>query len=247
MWEGEIIVKSSIKILFVLLALLLVLTQPALAADTQQANTIETSAVSVVNVDPDIVKISLAIRTEENSGALSEGNNAIAVNKAIDMLINEGLTKDEIKTTDYSTYSYLKTDTDKSAGNDSRVYSTSSGMEITFKELDKVGEILDELANISEVNVNSVNYSIQDPEMYKEQVIDSAIAGAKQNILYSAKALGLELDQLGYLRIDFSSNSDIQPYTRGAVAATSSAIPQPQNPDKITITATANMSYSVKQ
>jgi hypothetical protein len=217
-----------------------------MAMEVQQANIIETSAMGVVNVDPDVVKLSLTILTEEKSGALSEENNAIAVNKVINLLLSEGLNKDEIRTTNYSTYSYIKIDKDKNVENEIRVYSTNSGLEITFKELNKVGEILDELANIIEVNVNSVNYSIQDPERYKEQVIVSAIAGAKQNIIYSAKALGLELDKLVYLRIDFSSNFG-QTYNRGAVAPTGDAIPQPQNPDKITISATANMSYSVKQ
>ncbi|MDR3586478.1 MAG: SIMPL domain-containing protein [Desulfosporosinus sp.] len=238
--------KNSLKILVVLFSLILVFAQPASALETPQANTIETSATGVVTVEPDVVQLSLTVRTEESSGALAEEKNAIAVNKAIDLLSKEGLDKDEIKTTNYSTYSYLKTDPNKNADTEIKVYSTSSGLEVTMKELNKVGEILDQLANITEVNVNSVNYSIQNPEKYKEQVIDSAIAGAKQNILYSAKALGVELDKLAYLRIDFSPNLGIQPYIRGAVAPTSSAIPQPQNPDKITISATADMSYSVK-
>ena len=238
--------KRSLKILVVLFSLILVFAQPASALEAPQANTIETSATGVVTVEPDVVQLSLTVRTEESSGALAEENNAIAVNKAIDLLSKEGLDKDEIKTTNYSTYSYLKTDPNKNVDTEIMVYSTSSGLEVTMKELNMVGEILDQLANITEVNVNSVNYSIQDPEKYKEQVIDSAIADAKQNILDSATALGVELDKLAYLRIDFSPNLGIQPYIRAAVAPTSSAIPQPQNPDKITISATADLSYSVK-
>jgi len=236
--------KNSFKVLFVLFALILGFAQPVSATEVQQTNVIETSATGVVKVSPDVVQLSLTIRTEKESGALAEENNAIAVNKAIDLLLSEGLNKEEIKTTNYSTYSYIKTD--KNGEKEIRVYSTTSGLEIAFKELSKVGEILDQLANISEVNVNSVNYSIQDPETYKEQVIASAIAEAKQNILYSAKALGLELDKLVYLRLDFSSNSGNQPYNGVAAAPAGSTIPQPQNPDKITISATANMTYSVK-
>jgi len=239
--------KSSLKILFVLFALLLVFSQSASAAEAQQTNAIETSATSVVNVDPDVVQLNLTIRTEENSGALAQQNNAIAANKAIDLLLSEGLTNDEIKTTNYSTYSYIKTVGDKDAPNEITVYSTSSGLEVTFKELNIVGEILDKLAGISEVNVNSVNYSVQDPTQYKEQAIAAAIADAKQSILYSADALGVKLDKLDYLMIDFSSNSGNQTFSRSPVALSGSAVPQPQNPDKITITATANMSYSVQQ
>lgn len=238
--------KSSLKVLFILFALTLVFAQPASATEAQQANTIQTSATSVVNVDPDLVQLSLTIRTEESSAALAQSNNAVAVNKAIDMLISEGLNKDEIKTTSYSTYSYTKTD-DKNVDNPIIVYATNSGLEITAKELDKVGEILDNLANISQVNVNSVNYSVQNPENYKEQVIAAAIADAKQNILYSADALGVKLDKLASLNIDFSANSGNQIYPMNPVAIKASATPQPQNPDKITISATATMSYSVQQ
>ncbi|MDP4161001.1 MAG: SIMPL domain-containing protein, partial [Bacillota bacterium] len=111
----------------------------------------------------------------------------------------------------------------------------------------KVGEMLDKLANISEVNVNSVNYSIEDPANYKKQVIASAIAEAKQNILYSAEALGVKLDKLNYLTINFNSNSGYQTFPRIPVALKDSSISQPQNPDKITISATAIMSYLIQQ
>jgi len=202
--------------------------------------------MSVVNVDPDLVQLNLTVRTEESSAVLAQENNAIAANKAIDLLLGEGLTKDEIKTTNYSTYSYTKTDNDKNA-KEITVYATNSGLEITSKELDKVGGILNDLANISQVNVNSVNYTVQDPDKYKEQAIASAIAKAKQNILCSADALGIKLDKLDYLRIDFSSNSGNQIFPGGPIALAGAKTPQPQNPDKITITATANMSYSVLQ
>ncbi|MDP4127523.1 MAG: SIMPL domain-containing protein [Bacillota bacterium] len=239
--------KRRLKFVLVLFALLLVFAQPASAAELPQAvNTIETSATGVVTVDPDVVQLSLTIRTEEESAALSQENNANAVNKAIDVLIGEGLNKNDIKTTNYSTYSYTKTDNDKTV-NAITVYSTISGLEVSFKELDKVGEMLDKLANISEVNVNSVNYSIEDPANYKKQVIASAIAEAKQNILYSAEALGVKLDKLNYLTINFNSNSGYQTFPRIPVALKDSSISQPQNPDKITISATAIMSYLIQQ
>lgn len=240
---GEFILKNSLKVLFILLALTLVFAQTASAAEIQQSNTIGTSATSVVKVDPDKVQLNLTIRNEDNTAALSQNNNAIAVKKAIDLLMSEGLTTDEIKTTSYSTYSYTKTN-DK---NEVTVYCTNSGLTAAFTQLDKVGEILDKLANISAVNVSSVNYSVQDPEKYKGQVIASAIAEAKQNILYSADALGVKLDKIEHLNINFSSNSGNDIYPKNSVALAGSSTSQPQNPDKITISATADMSYSIQQ
>jgi Uncharacterized conserved protein len=229
----------------VLFALVLAFAQPVSAAEVVQDFTIDTSATSIITVDPDAVQLSLNIRTEEKSASLSQENNANAVNKVIDSLLSEGLTNDEIKTTSYSTYSYTKSDSDKNE-NEITVYSTNSGLEANFKALNKVGEILNKLANISEVNVNSVNYSIQDPAKYKEQIIAAAIAEAKQNILYSAEALGVKLDKLDHLTIDFNSGN--QTFPRNPVALKEAAsTSQPQNPDKISISATANMSYLVQQ
>ncbi|WP_088227071.1 SIMPL domain-containing protein [Desulfosporosinus sp. FKB] len=237
--------KKSIKLIFFALVLTLLFAQTASAAEIQQPGTIETSATSSVNVDPDIVQLNLSVRTEANSAALAQENNSIAVNKAIDLLVGEGLSKDAIKTTNYSTYSYTKSD--DTTKNEVTVYSSNSSMTVTIKELDKVGDILDKLADISEVNVNSVNYSIQDPGKYKDQVIASAIAAAKENILSSANALGVTLDKLNSLRIDFNSDSNIQPYPRNTVSLSGSSTPQPQSPEKITISATADLSYTVQQ
>lgn len=238
--------RRSINIFLILLALTFVLAQPALASEVPQ-NTLETSATSVFNVDPDLVQLSLTLRTEEQSASAAQQRNAAAVNKAIDLLLKEGLTNDEIKTTAYSTYSYTKTTDNKNLQNEVTVYLTTSGLEATFKELDKAGEILTKLADISEVNVNSVNYSVQDPQKYKQQVITSAITEAKQNLLYSAEALGVQLDKLVNLRIDFSSNSGSNRLPMNSGALSGSALPQPQSPDKITLTATADLSYSVQQ
>ncbi|AFM43338.1 hypothetical protein Desaci_4496 [Desulfosporosinus acidiphilus SJ4] len=237
--------KKCLKILMIISALTLLFAQTVSAAELQQAGTIESSATSSVKVDPDLALLSLTVRCEDSSSALAQEKNAAAVNKAINLLVSEGLEKDAIKTTNYSTYSYTKTNDGNK--NEVTVYASNSGLDVSFKELDKVGEILDKLADISEVNVNSVNYSIQDPEKYKEQVISSAIAAAKQNILYSADAIGVKLDKLANLRIDFNSDSSIQPYPRNSLALSGSATPQPQSPDKITISATATMSYSVQQ
>lgn len=236
--------RRSINIFLILLALTFVLAQPALASEVPQ-NTLETSATSVFNVDPDLVQLSLTLRTEEQSASAAQQRNAAAVNKAIDLLLKEGLTNDEIKTTAYSTYSYTKTTDNKNLQNEVTV--STSGLEATFKELDKAGEILTKLADISEVNVNSVNYSVQDPQKYKQQVITSAITEAKQNLLYSAEALGVQLDKLVNLRIDFSSNSGSNRLPMNSGALSGSALPQPQSPDKITLTATADLSYSVQQ
>ena len=239
--------KRNFKLLFIVFALTFLFVLPTSAAELPQAGTIETSAMSSVKVAPDIVQFSLTIRSEESSGTLSQEKNALAVNRAIELFASEGINNDKIKTTNYSTYSYTKTDSDQKVANEITVYSTNSGLEVTSNEFDKVGGILGKLAKINEVYVNSVNYSIQDTAKYKEQLIASAIAEAKQNILYSANALGVKLDKLNSLKIDFISDSVNHPYLRNSVDSSGSAIPQPQNPDKITISASANMSYSVQQ
>ena len=243
--EGALILKKGLKIFLGVLAITLLLAQNTFAAELPQAGVIETSASSSRSVGPDTVKLSMTVRTEESTGALAQEKNAAAVSQAIDLLASEGISKDSIKTTNYSTYSYTKTDGDKNA-NEVTVYSTNSGLEVKLTQLDKVGEILGKLAGINEINVNSVDYSVQDTAKYKEQLISAAIADAKQNIQYSADAIGVKLDKLNSLRIDFSSDSTVHPYVRqDSVSGT--AVPQPQNPDKIIISATVNMSYFVQQ
>lgn len=239
--------KKGLKILFSVLALTLLFAQNAFAAELPpQAGVIESSASSSISVEPDTVQLSLMVRTEESTGALSQQNNAAAVNQAIDLLVSEGINKDSIKTTNYSTYSYTKTDGDKNA-NELIVYSTNSGLEVKFNQFDKVGEILSKLAGINEVSINSVNYSVQDTAKYKQQLVSAAIADAKQNIQYSADAVGVKLDKLDSLSINFNSDSNVfHPYV-SADSVSGAAAPQPQNPDKITISATVNMSYFVQQ
>lgn len=227
------------------LAITFLLAQNTFAAELPQAGVIETSASSSISVEPDTVQLSLTVRTEERSAALAQEKNAAAVSKAIDLLVREGIHKERIKTTTYSTYSYTKTTGEKNA-DEVTVYSTNSSLEVKLSELDKVGEILNKLAGINELNVNSVNYSVQDFAKYKEQLIAAAIADARQSIQYSADALGVKLDKVNSLSVNFSSDSNVRPYVKAdSVAGTT--VPQPQNPDQIIISATVNLSYFVQQ
>ena len=232
------------SVLVILLVLCLVWVPTALADEVPQSNVIETTATGSIDVQPDLVTLGLSVRTEDTTSALAQADNAQAVNNVINSLVNEGINKDDIKTTNYWTYSYTKTTKDNSSS-EVTVYAANSSLTVTSQDLSLVGDVLGVLANIAQVNVDSVNYSLQNPDQYRSQVIAAAIDAAKQNIQASASALGLGLNKLVYLKVDYSPSPNDNIYHGVNSALSAAAVPQPQNPGPITLTATADMSYSV--
>lgn len=239
----------------------------AAGADASAAY-IETTAVGEVKAAPDIAYLNFQIRTEADNSETAQQNNAKAVNKAIDLLTAKGLMRKEIYTVYYNSYSYTKTEVrplgteDPALPNYARsaeiypakeknevtVYVTESTLRATVNDLSTVGRLLADLAAIPEVRVNNVNYALRDVLPYKQEAITRAIREARQTIDCTAAGLGVELAGLRSVRVDFNNYYYAPVYAKAMAGAFDAAasVPQPQNPEDITVTATVYIAYYVK-
>lgn len=100
---------KKLSFLIAVLVLSLLGSIPVFAADTPATEAvIETNAYGEVEADPDIAYLNIQVRTEESSSELSQQANAKAVTQVIETLTANGITKTEIYTLYYNSYSYTK-------------------------------------------------------------------------------------------------------------------------------------------
>jgi|GEM_PF-1617327 len=260
---------KKLSILVSALLIILLSGVPVFAADVSTTEPyIETTASGEVEAEPDIAYLNFQIRTEADSSETAQQNNAKAVTKAIDLLVAKGIARDEIYTTYYNSYSYTKTEVRPLAADgvaslssvrpaeavppeeitETVVFVTESTLRVTVKNIAKVGSLLTDLATIPEVRVNGVEYALQNVLQYKREAISRAISEARQTIDYTADALDVELAGLRNIRVDFNSYYYGPVYAKEMYAAADegAGIPQPQNPQKIKVTASVYLAYNVK-
>jgi uncharacterized protein YggE len=214
-------------------------------------STIETNATSQLEVAPDIAYINAVITIVNEVKDVSYNTNKTSANNLVNALIAAGIDKKDIKTTSFYASAYIdKVVVDPQATNpvykDVKKYQTTSNFKITIKNVDNVGNIIDKMLNVDNVDISNVTYGIANVTNFKKEVIKEAVNLAKENISFSAEAANVKLDKLQGMTIDFNNN----PYTPYPVYAkamqSADSTPMYQNPENIKISATVHMVYTTK-
>ena len=69
-------------------------------------------------------------------------------------------------------------------------YSVSNEITVTIDNIDMVGTVIDTAINAGANNVNSIEFGLKDSQVYKDKVLQQAIADAKRKAQVVANSLG---------------------------------------------------------
>jgi uncharacterized protein len=246
--------KKNLALLLILITTIIFAQTGSIASAVVAAPmvaTIDTNATSQLEVAPDIAYINSVITITNESKDVSYNTNKTSASNLVNALIAAGIDKKDIKTTSFYASAYIdKVVVDPQATNpvykDVKKYQTTTNFKITIKSVDNVGNIIDKMLNVDNVDISSVTYGIANVTSFKKEVIKAAVDLAKENISFSADAANVKLDKLQSMTIDFNNN----PYTPYPVFAkslqSSDSSPMYQNPENIKISATVHMVYTTK-
>lgn len=164
---------------------------PVKAAEEQATKkTLNTSGSGKISVAPDIAYVSLGVVTEDKNAKTAQQNNATAMNKVVAMVKNTGIVADDIKTIDYNMnpkYNY-----NKDTGESNIVgYSVTNTIQVTVRDLTKVGNIIDLAANSGSNISNSISFGLSDYEKYYNEALKKAVTIAQKRADTMASVLGI--------------------------------------------------------
>lgn len=157
-------------------------------AFAQDLRTISVDGTSVIKATPDRATVNISIESTGKDAKEASAQNAIIMNKIQRDILALAITKDNIKTTNYNLYPVYNR---KDNGRQEIIgYSVSNQITVTVDNIDLVGNIIDTAINAGANNINSVEFSLKDPEAYKDKVLVQAINDAKRKADIIAKTLG---------------------------------------------------------
>jgi len=196
-----------------------------------------------VKAAPDTAKVEIGLITEDKDSISVQNENSAKMNKVIDYLKKEGINNEDIKTANYNLspkYEYNK-------GKSTLVgYILNQTLEVTVRDLDKTGEILDGAVSNGANQINSISLFVDKPEELKNKAREAAVKQAKEQALATSKVAGFSLGRL----VGFSENTlgQVPVYRMMEMGGGASAVaPAPQiEPGTQEITINVTLTYLIK-
>lgn len=164
------------------LAAISLIATPLVSANempVEPERTISTSGVGIVTVEPDTARFSVGMEARHETLKPAQDEVTNEANAITAMLIEAGIDEKDIVTTSYQVTPENKYDRN---GNfvEIEAYVVTMSISITVRDLDKVGELLDQSVTLGADYVSNIQFSVSDPSPHIQEARKMAIADAKQ-------------------------------------------------------------------
>lgn len=152
--------------------------EDTVAADTpQMQNRVTVVGKGELSVKPDIVYLSIGVETYADSAKSAQKSNAQKMEKVLAVLKNTWkINEKDLKTERFSVqpnYTYSEKE-----GQKVKNYSAFHSLEVTMRDLDKVGDLLDAVSNAGANQIGNARFSVENRDIHEAQVIEKAMASA---------------------------------------------------------------------
>lgn len=215
-------VRFSLIGVFGILSLFLLAETITIAADFGRSGVPATDTITVQGAGqaalaPDVARVSFSVQNTSVTVADAQTATTKQANAAIDFVKEQGVADKDVKTLSYNIspqYSYPNpcprgamcpdySGTPKITG-----YQVSETVQVTLRDLTKVGAMLGGLGKLEVQNVNGPNFALDDSTAGYDAARADAITKAKTQAALLAKQLGVRLGKI----VNFSESSGGYPY-----------------------------------
>jgi uncharacterized protein YggE len=207
--------------------------------------TVRVSGTGIVAGEPDVVVLRIGVSVERDSVKQARTEAAEAMTGVIESLKGNGLLDEDIQTQHFSIhqrYDYSK------GRREFRGYNVTNTVSAKIRDLDTVGNVIDDAAEAGGdlVEINSIQFTIEDPTKLKMQARVAAMEDAQAKAQTLATEGGVKLGK----PISISESGDYYPpgpvNLEFAFAADAAAVETPIQSGQLQITVTVNVVYEIE-
>ncbi|NMO97172.1 SIMPL domain-containing protein [Paenibacillus lemnae] len=161
-------------------------------AEVFAAETVAQKGVTVIgkgelSVKPDIVYLSIGAESSAATAQSAQRHNAQKMEKVMNVLKTTWKIDDkDIKTEQFSVqpnYTYTEKD-----GQQVKSYTARHTLQVTLRDLSKVGELLDDVSEAGANSIGNARFSVENRDAFEAQVLEKAMANAALKAQAIAKA-----------------------------------------------------------
>ena len=186
-------------------------TSIAKTNESFSGRTLDVNGLGEMGIKPDICTLSVSIESRDKKSASSAHS---LTHKATKVLFDK-LTENGIEMKDIATMNIILNPIYNYVQSKSNEYTKSvqvfdgflsrQDIQIKIKDLSKVGTILDNLAGLENIQINSVGYNVESTKPYLDQLREDAITNAKTKAEQICKLTGMQLGKPITINEQFNS------------------------------------------
>jgi len=180
----------------VLAAVLFVASQAhAQRPEAPPENRITVIGVGSVHVVPDLARVRGGVTTRAKTVKEASEANAKLMSTIMAGLVASGIAQKDIQTARFSIQPVY---VPAQPGVEPRLsgYSVANHVEVTIREISKVGDVLDQLVNAGATDVGNIEFLHSDPSKVLDQAREAAVADARHKAELYARAAGVNLGRV---------------------------------------------------
>ena len=230
--------------------------QDAVRAFVAPDRQVHVAGMAKVSVAPDVADLWIGVNTARPTALEAVSANTFAMNNLVDALKKRGVAPKDIQTSrvsitpQYSQPAEAKPGVPPEATIPKVVgYEVINAVQVTTKDLNKIGELLDAALNAGSNQLQGLVFRIDDREAGKKELRAKALDDAKQKAELYARRAGMVL---GPVVLITESDAGWMPAPRGAdafgaaMAPAPVAAPMPVSPGEQEISLSVTVSYELK-
>lgn len=233
------------KFLFfsVLMAMVLSLSACVSVGSPDLARSVTVTGAGQVALKPDIAYIYIGVTTEDPSAADAVARNNADSQRLIDALKAEGVATDDIRTSNFSIWTNRPYGLDGQPGDP--VYVVDNMVNVTVRDLDNLGNLLDVAVRSGANNINSIQFDLADKTEAMSQARAAAVEAARKQAEELAAVAGVSLGKVQ--SITFYDSVPYPVYdNKGLGGANAVEASVPINPGTMQLTVTVTVAYEIK-
>ena len=200
-----------------------------------------------VTAVPDLAIVVLGIEAQAATVAEAETQASEAMDRVMAALEDNGVAEKDIQTQYFSVYQ--RTQWDEIMGEEVVIgYQVSNMVTAKIRDIDNAGLIIDAVVTAGGdlIRINSINFSIDDPSVYLDEMREEAMADAKDRAEQLARLAGVRLGKPIYISESSYWPSPEYPrvYYEGGMAPAPAA-PPPISPGEMEVTLNVQIAYAI--
>jgi uncharacterized protein len=188
-----------------------------------------------VSVPPDHARISSGVTTRAKTAREATDANTKQMTAIMAALRDAGIAANDIKT---SRFSIQPVYPPPQPGVEQKVsgYSVSNQLDVTIRQIDKVGDVLDRLVSAGVTDVGNIAFLVGDTSKLLDQARTAAVADARRKADIYASAAGIKLGAVAFITEDSGFVPPIAGVAPRALAARAVPISTGEDTLRVSIT-----------
>jgi uncharacterized protein YggE len=204
--------------------------------------------VGTASGTPDVAHVNVGVETESASVQQAVADNKAKMAQLLDALKALGIADKDIQTTNYGVYTQRQpvTGLDGKGGEGPTTYHVNNQVNVTVRDVAKLGDVLDKTVAAGANNIYGVNFSVDDTSKLEADARAKAIADAKARAENLAKLTGVTLGDVLSVSEVIGGASPIFEGARASVAMGLGGGGAPIQPGELEVNMNVQVTYAIK-